>query len=230
MRGDGAGRGGCLSGGERVEVGGQVRDRQGIGWQRMLGQEGFGVPPRPTEQVVAGGDAVAMGVDLFGGAADVVVQLEVGMSQGKPPRRWARLQGSACAAGSGERWRWHGRGGDALCRSSGLRRRCERTHLVGGGVQVLAEAAQGGCRVVEVVVQVESVFALGFSGLLGGCLEEVRESFENAADRVEDLVGECGGVFVRAGGVEAVGQAEDGPAVDVASFGNGRDGEGGRSR
>ncbi|WP_436994002.1 hypothetical protein [Streptomyces sp. enrichment culture] len=195
----------------------------------MLGQERLGVPPRPPEQITAGGDAVAGGGDLVGVAADVVVQLEIGMLQEKPPRRWAQLQGSAGAAGSGERWRWHGRSGDALGRSSSLRRRCEYTYPVGGGVQVLAEAAQGGRRVVEVVVQVESVFALGFFGLLGGCLEEVREPLEKPVGRVEDVVGERGGLFVGAGGVEAVGQVEDGPAVDVAAFGITRgDGEGSR--
>lgn len=85
--GDGADLGGRLGCGEGVEVGGDVRCGQRLLGERVVGKEGFRIPRRPPQQVAAGGDAVARGGDLVGVAADVVVQLEVGISQGYSSRR-----------------------------------------------------------------------------------------------------------------------------------------------
>lgn len=97
-------------------------------------------------------------------------------------------------------------------------------------MEVFADAAQlAGC-VSEVVVQVQSIFGPGFLGLLACRVEELLQSFEEAVDGIEDLVGEGGGFLVRAGGSELVGQSEDGPTVDVSAirFGGGAVGWGSR--
>ncbi|MGW6742834.1 hypothetical protein ACWGDX_19280 [Streptomyces sp. NPDC055025] len=65
--------------GELVGPGGDVLPGLGHG-------QGVGELPRvvcgPAVEVVAGWGVGVVGVDLFGGTADVVVQLEVGMGQG----------------------------------------------------------------------------------------------------------------------------------------------------
>ncbi|WP_159392543.1 hypothetical protein [Streptomyces niveus] len=80
--GDGADLGGCFGGGERGEVRGGVGCREGLGGERVFFEELLRVPACPAQQVATGGEAEVGGGDLLGVAAGVVVQLEVGMSQG----------------------------------------------------------------------------------------------------------------------------------------------------
>ncbi|MEV0636285.1 hypothetical protein AB0I77_15190 [Streptomyces sp. NPDC050619] len=89
----------------------------------------------------------------------------------------------------------------------------EGLHAFDGDVQVLADGAHRGRGFLEVVGQAEPVVAFGLFGLLGCCLEELGEAFEEPVGRFQDLVGELGGFFVRCGGVEPVGQVEDVAAV-----------------
>ncbi|MFF1420063.1 hypothetical protein [Streptomyces sp. NPDC058280] len=105
---------------------------------------------------------------------------------------------------------------------AGARRGTESAYPVDGHVQVFAEAADGGCCVLEVVVQVEAVIEFGVLGLLGCGFEEVREAFQQSGSWMQDLVGQCGGELVRLGGVELVGEMEDRVAVDVAAIRTGR--------
>jgi hypothetical protein len=76
---DGAELGRCLGGCERVLVGTQVGFGERLLRQRVPGEEGLGVGLSRPVQVVRGGVPRVVGVDLFAGAAGVVVQLEVGV-------------------------------------------------------------------------------------------------------------------------------------------------------
>lgn len=109
--GDGADLGGCFGRGEGGEVRCRTRHRERLGGERVPGEERLGVPACPAQQVVTDGDAEAGGGDLLGVAADVVVQLEVGVLQGKSPKWWgmvwasvrrqAQPSGSGCFAAPG---------------------------------------------------------------------------------------------------------------------------------
>ncbi|WP_405734898.1 hypothetical protein OG607_41365 [Streptomyces sp. NBC_01537] len=99
-------------------------------------------------------------------------------------------------------------------------------HPVDGDVQVFAEGAHRSGGFLEVVVQVEPVVAFGVFGLLGRCLEEFSEAFQEPVGRFQDLVGELGVFVVGRGGVEPVGEAEDLEAEDVTARGVGGRGDG----
>lgn len=81
-------------------------------------------------------------------------------------------------------------------------------------MQVLADLAQGGCGVVEVVVQVVLLIT-EFLDLLGGRLEELGEPFEESVGGFQDLVDEAGGVLVGSGFLELVREVQDVAAVAV---------------
>lgn len=63
-------------------VGAQIRRGEALVWQGVPGAEGGSVATGPAAQVAPGGGSGVVGADLVGGAADVVVQLEVGIVQG----------------------------------------------------------------------------------------------------------------------------------------------------
>ena len=55
-------------------------------------------------------------------------------------------------------------------------------------MQNLAEMADLGGSVGEVIGEVEAVVLLGLLGLLTGCFEELAELRQQAVDRIQDLV------------------------------------------
>lgn len=99
-----------------------------------------------------------------------------------------RLVGGAAGEGTAP---GRGRGGPRCGRERG-----ERPHPVLRHVQDLAEVADlGGC-VGEVVGEVEAVVLLGLLGLLTGCFEELAELRQQTVGGLKDLVQEGGGVRV----------------------------------
>ncbi|MEV7242806.1 hypothetical protein AB0N92_16365 [Streptomyces sp. NPDC093248] len=79
-------------------VGAQVRGGEGLVRQGVPGPEGGGIAIGPAVQVASGGGAGVVGVDLVGGAADVVVKLEVGVLQGYSKSRVSQVpsDGGCC--------------------------------------------------------------------------------------------------------------------------------------
>ena len=100
-------------------------------------------------------------------------------------------------------------------------RRGESLEAVDRDVQVLAEGAHRGGGVLKIVVQVEAVVGLGLLGLLGCCLEELGEAFQEPVGRFQNVIDELGCLVERLGGVEPVGQVQDDAAVDVVACGVG---------
>jgi hypothetical protein len=82
-----------FSGCQRGAVGAQVRGGKGLLRQGVLGAKGLRVTLGPSMQVVRRGGPGVVGGDLFVGAADVVVQLEVRVQRGflSPERRGVYL-------------------------------------------------------------------------------------------------------------------------------------------
>ncbi|MDF3148216.1 MULTISPECIES: hypothetical protein [unclassified Streptomyces] len=91
---------------------------------------------------------------------------------------------------------------------------------------MFAEPTQRDLGGAQVVVEVVAVLALGGLGRLARCFEEVCEMFERARGRVQDLVEELGGVLVRVGRVQPVGEAAYSPGCGL--LGSGAVGPGGR--
>lgn len=94
-----------VGGVQRFPVRAQVRDKERRACQWVPGVEGFRVALGPSVQVVCGGRPGLVGADLLGGAADVVVQLEIGMLQEELRSRWglaARYWRGRVSAGKGE--------------------------------------------------------------------------------------------------------------------------------
>jgi hypothetical protein len=79
---DGAEFGRCRGGSQRGAVGAQVRGGKRFPGQGVLRAERGGVAFGPAVQIAGGCRPGVIGVDLFAGAADIVVQLEVRVQQG----------------------------------------------------------------------------------------------------------------------------------------------------